>query len=321
MLREVDLSMFDKDTILQARSTDLLEYLQTNGYQIKRKSRNEYCLVEHDSLIISNNKWHWKSRDIGGNTLDFLVKYENKSFAEAVAILTHKSLNTSYNMSSEVKPTYSHFRETIVSTENKQLTLPEKAKGYSRLFAYLCKTRGIDSSIVDELVKKKKIYESVQHNCVFLGQDKQGNIKYACQRGTLSYKKFRGECSGSDKQYGFIMEGKSNKAYVFEAPIEAMSHATLYKLTGKDYTTDYRLSLGGVEPVALIKLLEENKNINHVVLSLNNDAAGKAAMKKIHELLKDKYPEHTVKFQLPRSKDFNDDLVMLVKERTLFEVR
>lgn len=57
----------------QARQSDLLSYLQNyEPDSIKKTAPGEYCLVDHDSLKISNGKWFWFSRGFGSNNaLDF----------------------------------------------------------------------------------------------------------------------------------------------------------------------------------------------------------------------------------------------------------
>ena len=57
------------DDILAARQIDLLSYLQTyEPGELVHLQGNTYCTREHDSLKISNGKWHWFSRGIGGRT-------------------------------------------------------------------------------------------------------------------------------------------------------------------------------------------------------------------------------------------------------------
>ena len=47
------------------------------------------CTAEHDSLKISNGKWYWWSRGIGGvSALDYLIKVRDFSFVEAVQTIT-----------------------------------------------------------------------------------------------------------------------------------------------------------------------------------------------------------------------------------------
>ena len=48
-------------------------------------SGNVYCTKTHDSLRISNGKWCWFSRGIGGaSALDYLIKVNGYSFMEAM---------------------------------------------------------------------------------------------------------------------------------------------------------------------------------------------------------------------------------------------
>ena len=64
--------------IQTARDIDLLSYLQTHApHSIRKSGPNEYCLKAHDSLKISNGKWHWFSQGFGGHSaLDYLIKVE-----------------------------------------------------------------------------------------------------------------------------------------------------------------------------------------------------------------------------------------------------
>ena len=60
---------FDPAVIEQARQINLLSYLQRyEPSNLKRVAGNVYCTREHDSLKISNGKWMWWSRGIGGNS-------------------------------------------------------------------------------------------------------------------------------------------------------------------------------------------------------------------------------------------------------------
>ena len=58
-----------KEQIARAKEWDLLSYLQAyEPQELKKCGRNEYCTVSHDSLKISNGRWHWHSQGIGGRT-------------------------------------------------------------------------------------------------------------------------------------------------------------------------------------------------------------------------------------------------------------
>ncbi|MEM1724169.1 MAG: DUF3991 domain-containing protein [Thermoplasmata archaeon] len=307
--------MLDANLIIKARDVDLLTYLRSNGYNLKKSGRNEYRLVEHDSLVISNNKWFWFSKNIGGNTLDFLIKYEGKKLTEAVKILLGEyEVSSQQKRCIEQKP-----KQDNDNITDKELKLPEKNTNYRRLFAYLNKTRLIDRDIITDMIKNKKIYESDQHNCVFLGTDKDGVVRFASERGTLSEVSYKKDCPGSDKRYGFLMEGKSDTVYVFESAIDALSHASLIKLQKLDYKKDWRLSLGGVSDIALETFLTERQGIKNIVLCLDNDTAGKDAAERIYK----KYNEkgYKVEFSFPKNKDFNEDLINFFKGRVISYAR
>ena len=66
---------YDSEAIEQARRVDLLTYLQTcEPQELVHVSGNVYCTKTHDSLRISNGKWCWFSRGIGGySALDYLI--------------------------------------------------------------------------------------------------------------------------------------------------------------------------------------------------------------------------------------------------------
>jgi len=66
--------------------------------------------------------------------------------------------------------------------------LPEKNTNYRRLYAYLNKTRFIDVNITNDMVNNKNLYEEKEHNnCVFLGRDKDGEVKYCLKVGTNTF--------------------------------------------------------------------------------------------------------------------------------------
>ena len=74
------------DVVAQAREMDLLTYLHNyEPQELVHFGGSTYCTREHDSLKISNGKWCWFSRGIGGTSaLDYLIKVKDIPFMEAV---------------------------------------------------------------------------------------------------------------------------------------------------------------------------------------------------------------------------------------------
>lgn len=298
--------MYTQNQINRAKNVDLLDYVRQRGYSLIQSAANEYRLKEHDSLVISNNKWKWFSRDIGGDTLDFVTKYEGKDFKEAMEILLGekgKEKVKEYDISSKEQ-------------EVKEISeLPEKADNYRRLFAYLAKTRRIDPSIIQDMINDDKLYQEKKYNnCVFLGRNKGGEIKYCLKVGTNSFKKYKGEIDGSDKAFSVDLctSSKSSKLYIYESIIDGMSHATMIKIQGGNYKEHNRVSLACVGYVKIDKFLEENPNVKTIISCLDNDKAGIMMTEKI----RNKYSEkgYIVKRILPKHKDFNDDLIATLEE-------
>ena len=55
------------EVVAKAREMDLLTYLRTyEPQELVHFGGSTYCTREHDSLKISNGKWCWFSRGIGG---------------------------------------------------------------------------------------------------------------------------------------------------------------------------------------------------------------------------------------------------------------
>ena len=246
-------------------------------------------------VISENNRWNWFSRGIGGkDAVSFLTDYENIPFVEAVLLLADSSLVTSIKAASPLC---------------KNLVLPIPFTNNNRTIAYLTQKRGLDLEIVNDLIASGHIFEECKyHNCVFVGFDETGKPKYATQRGTLKTDKpFRRDCDNSDKHYSFYISGRSNSVYVFESAIDAISHASIFKIKGKDYKADYRLSLGGVYTLALETFLKNHINIKNVFVALDNDEVGdKEASKICGDLRKQGY---NAMRERPKNKDYNDDLL------------
>ena len=299
----------DPAVIEQARQMDLLSYLQRyEPSNLKRVTGNVYCTVEHDSLKISNGKWYWWSRGFGGvSALDYLVKVREHSFVEAVEMLT--------GITADWKPPPA----LAPKAEPKVLLLPPKNKDCNRVTAYLF-GRGIDLSIIKSCIADGTIFESAKyHNAVFIGKDESGIPKYAAYRGTVG-SSFKGDASGSDKQYSFRLLAKepTNTVHLFEAAIDLLSYATYLKCEGKDYKSENLLSLSGVYqpkkelseskiPIALKKYLRENPQVKTIILHLDNDKTGRLCTAALKELLKKDY--EIVDEPPPVGKDFNDFLL------------
>lgn len=296
---------FTQQQFDQAKSVSLIDYLKSQGHQFKKEG-TRYRHKQHDSLIINeNNKWFWNSRNLyGNNAISYLRMVENMSLPEAINTLTDGG---------KIKTTYKYEK---VAREKQPFIMPKRNDNHRRAFAYLNKTRGIDSEIISEMMKQKRVYESKNyHNCVCVGFDEMEEPKHVAMWGTYApkgKKPFKGEVPSSDKTCGFVMSGTSDMVYVFESPIDAMSHATIFKMNSMDWRLDYRLSLCCTWDGALERFLKSYQ-IHRIVLCLDDDTGGNTACDKYME----KYTNlgYEVTRHKPLANDFNDELLnVLAKE-------
>ena len=127
-----------KEQIAKAKEWDLLSYLQAyEPQELKKSGPREYCTKTHDSLKISNGKWYWNSRGIGGRTaLDYLIKVRGMDFVGAVEALC------GYSAPPPVKQTF-----TKPTKPQKPFKLPEASRCASAVVGYL-QDRGIDPELL-----------------------------------------------------------------------------------------------------------------------------------------------------------------------------
>ncbi len=78
---------WSRDDIEAARNADLAPILARNGYLITPLPNGAMLLHGFRGLIIHANRWTWKAERLFGNTLDFFVTLEGKTFAQAMEIV------------------------------------------------------------------------------------------------------------------------------------------------------------------------------------------------------------------------------------------
>lgn len=207
--------------------------------------------------------------------------------------------------------------------------LPWQKKCATSYVSYLQK-RGISTVVIKRCTQLGILYEGSYKKkepegkatyipvCVFVGKDEHGTAKFACMRGIHS--DLRKDAYGSDKEYSFCLpphRAGSRHVAVFEAPIDALSHATLQEMDGWKWD-GYRLSLGGTSHVALFAFLERHPKIKHVDLYMDSDYAGLKNARKIKDMLRadPRFKHIRVGIHPPRQgKDYNELLQIKIQER------
>ena len=283
---------FTEQQKTQARQTDIAELLRSQGETLKRSGSESEWMDGGQKVTIRGNLWYHQYEQVGGDAVDFVRRFYNKSYPEAMEYLLGGSGGTL-----AVSPS--------VQKEEKPFVLPPKNDNMRRVFAYLLNRRGIDREVLYAFVHKGMIYESADyHNAVFVGFDSNGNAKHAHKRGTGSESSYKGNVSGSQPEYSFHWSGQSDTLYLFEAPIDMLSFISMQKEGWRQHS--YAASCS-VSDRVLFQTLKDNPNIRQVVLCLDSDEPGQTAAKRIADKL---FVQGTAsEILVPVHKDWNEDLL------------
>lgn len=193
----------------RANSVNLPHFLMSQGFDLKKSGR-EYIWKEHDSVNIKDNspgekgQWFRFSAGQGGDNIGFLQEFMGLSFKEAIETLNSEQYDRSF------APIY-HEKQPSANS----ISLAENADS-KRVFAYLCKTRGLDYNMVADLMRNGSIaQEQKTGNVLFKYFDDSGKIIGAEKVGTSTEHKFKGIAQGSDSNHGFEISVVQAKMLIF----------------------------------------------------------------------------------------------------------
>lgn len=283
----------------RANSVDLVDFLQRQGEQLTRSGR-EWRWKRHDSVTVRGSEWFRHSRKEGGHAIDFVQEFYDMSFPEAVQWLLGGEGGVEWNQTDKCAP-----------PPKKNFALPEANPDMRRVFAYLIKQRFIDRDVLSHFAHEKLIYEDKEyHNAVFVGLDENRVARHAHKRGTYTQgEPYKGNVEGSDPRYSFHWIGKSDRMYVFEAPVDMLSFITLHPENWKDHSY---VTLDGVSEHAMLRQLELHPHLKDIVLCLDHDEAGIEATGRLKDILAqhDYYDSAYMEITVLQSKykDWNEDL-------------
>ena len=285
----------------RAAFVNLPQFLMAHGFDLKKVGR-EYVWKDHDSLHIKDNgpgergAWFRFSEDKGGDNIGFLREYMGMSFVDAVEALTGEHIDRTYTPSRTYEP-------KPVQQTARELSLAE-ADNARRVFAYLCKTRGLDYDMVSALVRGGSIaQEEKTGNVLFKYYDTDGKVIGAEKVGTSTDHKFKGIATGSASGHGFeVVRGTGEKAFFFESAIDMLSYLQMHD---KELTDCRLVSMMGVKPnIVLDTMLRHNISPENVSLCSDNDTAGNEFAQRLQE----QYPDMKRVITPDTYKDWNDML-------------
>lgn len=276
----------------KARQTDIVSLLESQGETVKR-SGSEYEWKDGTQRItIRGNLWFHQYDRVGGDTIDFVRRFYNKTYPEAMEYL----LGNSGGTIATTPP---------IEKKKKPFELPKPYRNMDRVKNYLHYIRGIDEDIIKVFADKNMIYESADyHNAVFVGFDKNGIPRHANKRGIGRGSTFKGNAESSMDEFAFHRIGKSKCIYLFEAPIDMLSYICMHKENWK--THSYAASCS-VSDRVLFQCLKDYPHIEKIYLCLDNDKPGQTAADRISTKLFALGIESEI--LVPAYKDWNEDLL------------
>ena len=140
---------FTDEEIKRANSVSLIDLARQYGFELENGGNKALHAKKSGGLYIfkdSNRFYHWTADEKGG-PVDFVMKYGNVTYQEAVAQLIGERYEA------YVRETISYEKE-----EKGPIVLPDKAENFKRAYWYLVSLRGIEPEIVSVLMNEKKVY-------------------------------------------------------------------------------------------------------------------------------------------------------------------
>ncbi|MFR2950023.1 MAG: hypothetical protein ACLTKG_00600 [Collinsella intestinalis] len=212
----------DPEIIAEVKRVDLLTYLQEREPdELVRISPGVYCTKEHDSLKISNGKWFWWSRDLGGRSaLDFLVKVRDMAFLDAVEHLRADRPAVASIPARACRPTGERAAPGVSPPTPVRRRRCDAVPRIARHLAQPAEgPRGC----------RRRLRHHARRGRVrgVRRRDRTGVPRYAALRSCEGG--FKGEAPRSDKRFAFSLQSVRNNGvlHVFESAIDALSYATI----------------------------------------------------------------------------------------------
>ena len=289
---------FSEDEKNRANSVNIVSYLQSKGESVKRCGNEHSWESPSGKVSLRGSDWYSQYEQVGGGPVSFVQKFYGLNYPEAVTELLG---NNSYELAMSQD-------KRQKKAEHKELVIPPRNNDMRRAYAYLLGERFIDRDVLNVFAHSGLIYEDAEHhNVVFVGKDSEGNPKHIQKRGTHSKSSYKGNVEGSDANYSFRFLGKSNKLYVFEAPIDMLAYISLHK---ENWTDHSYVALCSTADCSAIQILESNDIIDTVYLCLDHDSAGIVGAYRVAENIH-AIGDYSVWRSYPKHKDWDEDLKAL----------
>lgn len=298
--------LLSSQDISDLKHISIEDYCNRNNIELTGNGRWR-SLKEHDSCVIDtvNNNFYWNSRQRNGDIINFLEEYHGIGFKEAVEILGEKKVGIAY----KIKPYQEDSESNEKKDSGKLLFELNEQKEMKHVYAYLKKERKIDYQIIQEFIGRGLIREDEKRNIIFKTFQEDDSKKELIA--------FFKKGSNSNKHYEYISPHSQNVGfrfrttdlietmYVYEAPIDLMSHYEMNRETLIKKNA-ILVAMTGLKPNAVLNNIERY-NPKKIVFCVDNDKAGKEFIEKMEKLIPENLKNH-MEILVPEKKDWNEDL-------------
>ena len=226
------------DELKQLSMIDVAESLEM---ELKRQSGHTYYWTEHDSLkILTNtNRFHWFSRDVGGDVIQLVQSVKDVSFKEAVRFLQEGTFSQVEN----------EMIEPVKQEPFSYVLQPYEHPDFELGRNYLKEERGLADDTINTFLASGNLAEATRKKgdyfepvIVFKYKDLDGKLVGASLQGIVENRvqypergRLKQIMNHSDGLAGFSFDiGTPKRLVFFEAPIDLMSYYELKKDTLQD---------------------------------------------------------------------------------------
>ena len=312
-----------KDKIKIAEEKSILEVASFAGQSFERTG-SFYKGVEHDSLMIKpkDNAFFWNSRrgekNWSGSPIQFIQNPDlagelyREDFKDAVELLNSDDFGNSDNI--KIEKTTPDFKYD----ENNYVKRIDGFKSYN----YLVEERKINTQLVDDLQDQNLIKQDHHNNVAFLWKDAEDNVVGQDLRGT-SEKPFK-KIETNHGNFGFNFtpsKTEPDNLLIFEAPIDAMSYASLHPEEKNAYASMSGLKEKNVYHQVHHFVKKYEKEPDNIYLCVDNDEPGKEFVSRMTQDVKFQFKsQKDVVFQpnFPnKGKDWNDYLKIVTNDQDI----
>lgn len=255
--------MIDKELVAKARSANLPEYFLRNGFKVDKVRDNkgiQYKVDGYGGLYVKDNMFYQFSTNKSGNAVECLTEVLGYSFKDAVNSLTDGTITYSNSTYSSNTP--------VITNKIRKVEMPERCANVSRVYAYLLNSRGIEQTLVADLLQKKLLYQDKNGNAIFVHRDSEGNKIGGEVQGTSTYKRFKGVVGGTGRSAFEYIKGVPEKVCLFESAIDMLSYIQM----NKNENNVLYASMAGLKKEIALDYLKKGLVVDSKV---DNDVAGR----------------------------------------------